>query len=108
MLGHLFDVEIVYGFRWRLVLTASPPGYDEKEWSRLPKLEDREVFETWRQLRRANLHLLTTCSREHWRRTGVHAEQGSEDVEIMVRKLAGHDIAHLDQISRALAATGGR
>jgi hypothetical protein len=40
VIGHLVDVEIVFGFRLRLVLTEdrpSYPGYDEKLWSRLPK-----------------------------------------------------------------------
>ena len=35
--GHLLDVDIVYGFRWRLMLTEdnpSYPGYDEKLWTR--------------------------------------------------------------------------
>ena len=33
VVGHLLDVDVVYGFRWRLVLTEDRPtypGYDEK------------------------------------------------------------------------------
>src|SRR2546423_10375296 len=40
IVGHLLDAEIVFGFRWRLALTAgrpSYPRYDRKLWSRLPK-----------------------------------------------------------------------
>src|SRR4051812_37783112 len=36
IVGHLFDVDVVYGFRWRLVLTeddAAYPGYDEQLWT---------------------------------------------------------------------------
>lgn len=105
-LGHLFDVEIVYGFRWRLVLTAEQPlypGYDEKLWAELPKPDHRELFAAWQPLRQANLLMLRSVDREMWRRTGRHGEQGEEDLEVMIRKLAGHDLAHLDQIRRALA-----
>jgi hypothetical protein len=65
------DVEIVYGFRWRLALTADSPSYpgsDEKLWSRV----------------------------------GVHGEQGEETVEVMIQKVAGHDLAHVNQLQRAL------
>ena len=37
VVGHLLDVDVVYGFRWRLALTEEEPtypGYDEKAWSR--------------------------------------------------------------------------
>jgi hypothetical protein len=37
IVGHLLDVDIVYGFRWRLVLTEDEPAYpryNEKAWSR--------------------------------------------------------------------------
>lgn len=40
LVGHLVDVDIVYGFRWRLTLTADGPaypGYDEQAWANLPK-----------------------------------------------------------------------
>ena len=42
VLGHLLDVDIVYGFRLRLALSADNPtypGYDEKGFSRLAKLD---------------------------------------------------------------------
>jgi hypothetical protein len=34
----------------------------------------------------------------------VHGEQGPETFDITVRKLAGHDLAHLEEFDRALAS----
>jgi hypothetical protein len=33
---------------------------------------------------------------------GVHSEQGPETVDVIVRKMAGHDLAHLDQLARTV------
>jgi hypothetical protein len=37
-------------------------------------------------------------------RSGVHGEQGEEDFDLTVRKVAGHDLAHLNQLARTVAA----
>ena len=85
VIGHLVDVDIVYGFRWRLALTAD----------RLCQLLEA--------LRAYNVWLLRSIPRAEWSRAAVHEEQGEEAVEVMVRKVAGHDLAHLNQLERALA-----
>jgi hypothetical protein len=103
VLGHLVDVDIVYGFRWRLILTADEPtypGYDERGWAVLPKPKQRSLLATFGALRNANAILIESIPHESWRRRGVHGEQGPEDVELMIRKIAGHDLAHLDQLRR--------
>jgi len=38
------------------------------------------------------------------RRLGVHGEQGEEHFDLTVRKVAGHDLAHLNQLARTVAA----
>jgi hypothetical protein len=106
VIGHLVDVEIVYGFRCRLALTAdrpSYPGYDEKLWSRLPRPPAAQLCGLLEGLRAYNLVLLRSISRAQWSRVAVHEEQGEETVEVMIRKVAGHDLAHLNQLERALA-----
>jgi hypothetical protein len=103
-LGQL-DVEIVYGFRWRLALTAdrpSYPGYDEKLWSLLPKPPGDRLSLLLEALRAHNLWLLSSIPRAEWSRVGVHGEQGEETVEVMIQKVAGHDLAHVNQLQRAL------
>lgn len=109
IVGHLFDVDIVYGFRWRLVLTADTPnypGYDEKGWARLPKPEAARLLTAVSTLRAANVELIESLAPEQLARKGVHGEQGSETVDLMIRKIAGHDLAHLDQLDRAIGSRG--
>jgi DinB superfamily len=104
--GHLFDVDVVYGFRWRLALTEeepSYPGYDEKAWSGLARPAPRQLLDAFAGLRAANLALLRSLGEADLRRTAVHGEQGSEDVRRMIDKVAGHDLAHLNQLVRTVA-----
>ena len=105
IVGHLLDVDVVYGFRIRLALTADRPafpGYDEKLWSELPKPGCEELCRAFESLRAVNVWLLRALDQAAWAREAVHDEQGPETVEVMVRKVAGHDLAHLNQLERAL------
>jgi ketosteroid isomerase-like protein len=109
VLGHLLDVDIVYGFRLRLALTAEAPtypGYDEKAFSKLPKLDVAGLASAFRSLRAANLAFLEQLTADQLARQGVHGEQGLENVDLMVKKLAGHDLAHLAQMRRAAPVAG--
>jgi hypothetical protein len=106
VVGHLLDVEVVYGFRWRLILTEdrpSYPGYDEKRWSLLPRPAPIQLLGALAGLRAANLALLEGVD-DAAGRSGVHGEQGEERFELTVRKVAGHDLAHLNQLARTVAA----
>lgn len=114
LIGHLLDAEMAYAFRWRLMLTEDQPpypAYNEKSWARLPKPPFPSVLEAFGVLRQINLFLLQSLPAS-WQRVGIHAEQGPETVELNMRKLAGHDLAHLNQLERTLAtvaaSTGGR
>jgi ketosteroid isomerase-like protein len=104
-------VDIVYGFRLRLALTddvPTYPGYNEKAFSKLPKLDVAGLAAAVRSLRAANMAIIELLSPEQLGRQGVHGEQGLEDVGLMVRKLAGHDLAHLAQMRRAAGVSGER
>jgi hypothetical protein len=37
----------------------------------------------------------------------VHGEQGAEDVRLMIDKMAGHDLAHLNQLQRTIDTVRG-
>lgn len=107
VVGHLFDVDIVYGFRWRLVATETDPvypGYDEAEWAKLPRLPFWQMVDAWEGLRASNLVLLASMSEADAQRTGRHGEQGGETAAVMVTKVVGHDKAHLNQLYRAIRA----
>lgn len=107
IVGHLLDADVVYGFRWRLVLTEehpSYPGYDEKLWSELPRPGPAQLLDALYHLRGANVALLGGTDSSGWQRRGVHGEQGDEPFDLMVSKIAGHDLAHLNQLERTVAA----
>ena len=106
VVGHLLDVDVVYGFRWRLVLTEdrpSYPGYDEQRWSLLPRPAPPRLLAALEGLRAANLALLDQVDADAGERLGVHGEQGEERFDVLVRKVAGHDLAHLNQLARTVA-----
>jgi hypothetical protein len=105
IIGHLLDDEIVNAIRLRLTLTAdlpSYPGNDPERWVSLPKPPLDHLLTTFDSLRAYNLHLLRTLTPTDLSRTGLHAEQGPETVDVLIRKNAGHDLAHLDQLARCL------
>lgn len=107
IVGHLVDVDVVYGFRWRLALTEDTPtypGYNEKAWSQLARPTPPRLLDALAGIRLANAALLRSLDERDLRRRGVHGEQGSEDVQRMIDKVAGHDLAHLDQLGRTIAA----
>jgi len=106
VVGHLLDVEVVYGFRWRLILTEDRPaypGYDEKRWSLLPRPVPSQLLGALAGLRAVNLAVLEGVD-DAAGRSGVHGEQGEERFDLTVRKVAGHDLAHLNQLARTVAA----
>lgn len=105
LLGHFFDVDLVFGFRWRLTVTADRPtypGYDENEFMRLTRPEPARLLAAWGGLREANLAMLRALPEEAYTRPGVHGEQGEEPLRVAVDKFAGHDLAHLNQVHRSL------
>jgi hypothetical protein len=117
VVGHLLDVDIVYGFRWRLILTEdrpSYPGYDEKAWSLLARPDPERLLAALERLlaaleglRAANLAMLEGVTDADRDRLGVHGEQGEERFELALNKVAGHDLAHLNQLARTVAAVSG-
>lgn len=110
IVGHLIDVDIVYGFRFRLVLTEEEPaypGYQEKLWSQLPHPEPAELVSVFAGLRAYNTALLRRTPHDRWQRWGTHGEQGREQFGLLVTKIAGHDLAHLNQLARTIALATG-
>lgn len=107
LLGHFFDVDLVFGFRWRLTVTAERPtypGYDENAFMSLARPEPPRLLAAWRGLREANLAMLRALPPDAYARFGVHGEQGEEALRVAVDKFAGHDLAHLNQMHRSLPA----
>ena len=110
ILAHLADAEIVTGWRLRQILGA--PGtplqaYDQDAWAEAghyQKRDARKSLEVFRAVRGANLALLKSLKPVQWQQHGLHAERGVETIERITGMMAGHDLNHLAQVERIVAA----
>jgi DinB superfamily len=108
ILAHLADVEMVIGYRIRMIL--SKPGtaiqaFDQDEWAKLSQyagIPVEQSLERHRVQRQSNLTLLKALRPEQWAHYGIHSERGKETVSRVVEMMAGHDINHLRQIEKIL------
>ncbi len=110
VLGHLWDAEIAFSFRARLILAQDTPpliGYDQDAWAKLARPRFGELLEAFSALRLANLVLVRQTPQPLWDRYGVHSERGETSFRLLVETTAGHDRAHLRQLSQTLAAVRG-
>ena len=113
-IGHLTDIEWVYGYRSRLILSEDEPailGFRQDAWVvslRHNEREPSELVEIFRTLRGLNLSVWRRMSPEDLQRSGQHNERGAESLAMMLQLLAGHDLSHLQQISRSIQALESR
>ena len=114
VIGHLVDSEWVYGFRMRLILSEDAPkilGMDQELWVAAQRHNERDPMDlvnTFRDLRGHNLAIWRQMKPADLNRVGVHNERGNESLGMMLRMLAGHDLSHIDQITRYLSAVKGK
>lgn len=110
---HLADSDLVWAYRMRLVVAEDRPrltGFDQDLWATRLRYRDAEPAAALGQfdtLRAINLRLIASLEATDLSRVGVHTERGDERLDHMIRLYAGHDLAHLRQITRILEA-GGR
>lgn len=104
VLAHLAEVELVIGFRVRLMLGSSGvtiQGFDQDAWAtRYSEYPLAEALEMQRVVRAANLALYRSLSAEQWEYFGMHTERGKETVRDLMQLHAGHDLNHLEQIEK--------
>jgi hypothetical protein len=107
VLGHLWDAEIAYSFRARLMLAQDSPrliGYDQDAWAALARPAFAELLDAFAALRTANLVLIRQTPETRWDRLGLHEERGPISFRLMTQLQAGHDRAHLKQFEQTIAA----
>lgn len=113
IIGHMVDTEWVYGYRIRLILCEDNPtilGMDQDLWVsglRHNERDPAELVEMFRAMRSYNLQVWKMMGPRELERTGSHNERGRESLGLMIRMEAGHDLSHIDQITRYLAAVKG-
>ncbi len=99
ILAHLADVEMVIGYRIRMILSKPGTAIQAFEYVSIPATRS---LERQRVQRESNLTLLKALQAEQWGHYGMHAERGKETVSRVVEMTAGHDINHLRQIEKIL------
>lgn len=110
ILGHYVDIEWVFAFRIRHALCDPDPvleGFDQELWVTRLGHNDREPaehLEVFARLRPYNLAAWRLLTPDDLQRTYVHKERGREPVSVLRTLHAGHDLWHLDQITRYLDA----
>lgn len=106
ILTHLAEVELVAGYRIRMILGS--PGtkiqaFDQDVWARVGRYRDRDARQSLEMLctlRESNLALLRSLSPRQWKQYGMHQERGKETVARIAEMFAGHDLNHLKQIEK--------
>lgn len=108
IVAHLADVELVIGYRIRMMLSANRTpiqAIDQDKWAKsggYGKRDVRRTIEAFGALRKNNLALLQSIPKKKWSNYGLHAERGRESIAHTVRLYAGHDLNHLKQIDGIL------
>ncbi|HUN80823.1 MAG TPA: DinB family protein [Phycisphaerae bacterium] len=110
VLGHLVDAEFVLGYRARQIYSENEPqilSMDQDKWVTAQRYANRdaaELVEQFRHLREVNLQLWRGMNADALKRCGRHSERGLESLGLMMKMNAGHDLSHIDQLTRYIAA----
>jgi DinB family protein len=115
ILGHLADVEIIYGYRLRQMLADTKPviaPLDQNAWTRnLNYLDCRpsELVAFYGLGRHHNLRLLRSLRPSDLSKSAFHPEMQRETtVAELVERMGGHGAAHLQQIEKLKVASARR
>ncbi len=115
ILGHLADVEIVYGYRLRQMLADKKPTIaplDQDAWARnLNCLNSppSELVAFYGLARHHNLRLLRSLRSADFSKSAFHPEMQREiTVADLVERMGTHGAAHLQQIESLKAAASGK
>ena len=110
ILGHLADIEIVYGYRLRQILADEKPiiaPLDQDAWARNLNYLDSspsELVAFYGLARHHNSRLLRTLRASDLSKSAYHPEiQRNVTVADLVERMGGHGAAHLQQIERLKA-----
>lgn len=103
---HLADVEVVNGWRYRMILAQSGSpltAFDQERWAdemAYRRQNPALALEAFTALRRRHVALMRATPRSAWTRFGVHEERGRLSFHDLVDWIAAHDLNHLAQVAR--------
>lgn len=107
ILGHLADVELLYGYRLRQMLADKKPviaPVQVDDWARnlgYTEANPAEFVAQYGLNRHHNLRLLHRLSVVDLKKSAYHPEKNADvDVADLVQRLAAHDENHIAQIER--------
>lgn len=107
---HLADSHMNSYIRCKLIATEDYPPlkpYDQETWAEMADASGPDVTTSLSLL--TSLHSRWVVFWEHlpadaWARTGFHPENGDISLDDLLESYAAHGEAHIDQITRTLAA----
>jgi len=108
VLCHLADCEVVFAFR--LKQTLAEPGhsvqaFDQEKWAKpYASIDARAALATFTAVRNWNIALLATLPPEAYDTRVNHPERGEMTFRTLVETMAGHDLNHVEQLSRFAAS----
>jgi hypothetical protein len=113
ILAHLADVELVQGYRLRMILESDGvpiQGFDQNVWAQYSDYASHDPGHSLRAYlvtRERTVRLLSSLKPEMWERHGMHSERGRETVRRVAEMMAGHDINHMRRIREILKGAPG-
>jgi hypothetical protein len=96
--------------RCKLILTEEKPPlkpYDQDAWANLPDAQTADLSTSLTLLKQLHARWVTfweNLPETAWGRVGFHPDNGPMTLADIVRGYAAHGEAHIDQITRTLAA----
>jgi uncharacterized damage-inducible protein DinB len=107
ILGHLADIEVLYGYRMRQMIADREPTLapiDQDDWARhLGYLEGSpsDLLAVYQAARRANVRLLRRLRSADLQKGAFHPEKGRKvTLEELIGMMVVHDPNHAGQIER--------
>ena len=107
---HLADSHMNSYIRCKLILTEEHPPlkpYDQDAWASLPDAQSADLSTSLALLKQLHARWVTfweTLPDDAWSRTGFHPDNGPMTLADIIQSYAAHGEAHIDQITRTLAA----
>lgn len=107
---HLVDSHMNSYIRCKLIATEENPTlkpYDQDQWAQFADASAADVSGSLLMLEllhRRWVSFWETLADDAWARTGHHPESGTVTLETQLLSYANHGEAHIDQITRTLAA----